>query len=243
MARRTQRTNPPEDVTDHRFLQFPQTLNDATRARYVTNLSLLLTKEIDIAPSFDWELATRTGLDALIQEFLQYTHSDASGVELFVCQGWARLFRIQEPVYREFLLEFYATVSYDPRKPLDDRTAFAFRLGGVSRECSVIELATRVGIYTADETRSVHFPTFLADCITDRPADYNENTFWAEITGGVYTPSTARGGMIRSTTYRMLHQLISMSLTHHKNSERVPSTDLVLFRREEDVSSRLPRHG
>ncbi|CAI9260931.1 unnamed protein product [Lactuca saligna] len=163
MARRAQRTNPPEDVTDHRFLQFSQTLSDATKARYSTNLSLLLTKEIDIAPSFDWE--------------------------------------IQEPVYREFLLEFYATVSYDPRKPLNDRTAFAFRLGGVSRECSVIELATRVGIYTADETRSVHFPTFLADCLTERPEDYNENTFWAEITGGIYTPSTARGGMIRSTTY------------------------------------------
>ncbi|CAI9268914.1 unnamed protein product [Lactuca saligna] len=209
MARRTQRTNPPEDVTDHRFLQFPQTLNDATRERYVTNLSLLLTKEIDIAPSFDWELATRTGL---------YTHSDASGVDLFVCRGWARLFRIQEPVYREFLLEFYATVSYDPRKAPDDRTTFAFRLGGVSRECSVIELATRVGIYTADETRSVHFPAFIADCLTKRPDDYNENTFWAEITRGVYTPSTARGRMIRSTTYRMLHRLISMSLTHHKNS-------------------------
>ncbi|CAI9281702.1 unnamed protein product [Lactuca saligna] len=85
--------------------------------------------------------------------------------------GWARLFRIQEPVYREFLLEFYATVSYDPGKPLNDRTAFAFRLGGVSRECSVIELATRVGIYTADETRSVHFPTFLADCLTERPEE------------------------------------------------------------------------
>ncbi|CAI9283981.1 unnamed protein product [Lactuca saligna] len=153
MAQRTQRTNLPENVTDHRFLQFPQTLNDATRARYVTNLSLLLTKEIDIAPSFDWELATRIGLAALIQGFLQYTHSDASGLDLFVCQGWA--------------------LSYDPRKASDDRTAFAFRLGGVSRECSVIELATRVGIYTADETRSVHFPTFLADCLTEWPDDYN----------------------------------------------------------------------
>ncbi|CAI9285800.1 unnamed protein product [Lactuca saligna] len=217
MARRTQRTNPLEDVIDHRFLQFPHMLNDATRARYVTNLSLLLTKEIDIAPSFDWELATRTGLTALIQGFLQYTHSDASGVDLFVCQGWARLFRTQEPVYREFLLEFYATVSYDHRKARDDRTAFAFRLGGVSRECSVIELATRVGIYTADETRSFHFLAFLADCLTERPYDYNENTFWAEITGAVYTPSVAQGGVIRSTTYRMLHRLISISVTHHKN--------------------------
>ncbi|CAI9304105.1 unnamed protein product [Lactuca saligna] len=217
MARRTQRTNPPEDVTDHRFLQFPQTLNDATWAHYVTNLSLLLTKEIDIAPSFDWELATRTGLAALIQGFLQYTHSDASGVDLFVCQGLAHLFQIQEPVYREFLLVFYATVSYDPRKAPDDRITFSFRLGGVGQECSVIELATRVGIYTADETRSVHFLAFLANCITERPDDYNENTFWAEITGVVYTPSTARWGTIRSTTYRILHRLISISLTHHKN--------------------------
>ncbi|CAI9299358.1 unnamed protein product [Lactuca saligna] len=158
MVRRTQRANPPEDVTDHRFLQFPQTLNNATRARYVTNLSLLLTKEIDIAPSFDWELATRTGLAALIQGFLQYTHWDASGVDL---------------------------------KALDARTAFAFRLGGVSCECNVMELATQVGIYTADETRSVHFLLFLVDCLTERPDDYNKNTFWAEITGAVYTPSTA----------------------------------------------------
>ncbi|CAI9266309.1 unnamed protein product [Lactuca saligna] len=142
MARRTQRTNPPKDVTDHHFLQFPQTLNNATWARYVNNLSLLLTKEIDIAPSFDCELATQTGLAVLIKDFLQYMHSDASGVQLFVCQGWARLFRIQEPVYREFLLEFYATVSYDPRKTPDDRTSFSFRLGGVSRECSAVELAT-----------------------------------------------------------------------------------------------------
>ncbi|CAI9280251.1 unnamed protein product [Lactuca saligna] len=216
MARRTQRTNPPEDVTDHRFLQFPQTLNDATQARYVTNLSLLLTKEIDIAPSFDWELATRTGLAALIQEFLQYTQSDASGVDLFM-------------------------FSYDPRKAPNERTTFAFRLGGVSRECSVIELATRVGIYTADETRSVHFPTFLADCLTDRSEDYNENTFWAEITGGVYTPSTARGRMIRSTTYRMLHRLISMSLTHHKNRRSIipaATTWLTLSYVVEDFSSR-----
>ncbi|CAI9274852.1 unnamed protein product [Lactuca saligna] len=142
MARRTQRTNPPEDVIDHRFLQFPQTLDNATRARYVNNLRLLLTKEIDIAPLFDWELATQTGLAALIHDFLQYKNSDASGVHLLVCQGWARLFRIQEPVYQEFLLEFYATVSYDPRKTPNDRTSFSFKLGGVSRECSVIELAT-----------------------------------------------------------------------------------------------------
>ncbi|CAI9278406.1 unnamed protein product [Lactuca saligna] len=158
MARRIQQRNPPEDVTDH-FLQFPCSLNDDTRSKYLNNLSLLLTKEIDIAPSFDWGLASRTGLDELIWNFLQYTHLDTSCAPLFICR-----------------------VSYDPRKTPNDRIAFSFRLCGVSRECNAIELATRVGIYTADETRSVHFPTFLADCVTTRPDDYNENTFWAEIT-------------------------------------------------------------
>ncbi|CAI9285956.1 unnamed protein product [Lactuca saligna] len=139
MARRTPRTNPPEDVTDHYLLQFP--------------------------------------LDELIWDFLRCTHSDASGVPLFVCQGWDRFFRIQETVYREFLLEFYATVSYDPRKTPDNRMTFSFRTGGVIWECSAIELATRVGIYTVDEMRSVHFPAFLADCLTGQLDDYNQNTF------------------------------------------------------------------
>lgn len=32
--------------------------------------------------------------------------------------------------------------------------------------------------------------------------------------------------MIRLTTYQLLHSLISISLTHHKHHERVPSTDV-----------------
>lgn len=52
----------------------------------------------------------------------------------------------------------------------------------------------------ADETRNVHFPTFLANCIIGRHAGYNDNTFWDKIIGGVYIPSTARGEMTSSTT-------------------------------------------
>lgn len=123
-------------------------------------------------------------------------------------------------------MEFYNTISYDPRKTPDDRTTISIQLGGISRECSVIKIAIRLGVYTLDETRSILFPTFLVDCVTGQPEDYNENKFWAAISGGVYTPSTARGKTIRSTTYRLLHHLISISLMHHKNSKRVPSTDL-----------------
>lgn len=62
-------------------------------------------------------------------------------------------------------MEFYSIVSFDPGKTPDDRAVFSFRIGGVSRECSANELSIRVRVYTSDETRNVHFPTFLADCV------------------------------------------------------------------------------
>ena len=32
--------------------------------------------------------------------------------ETMVCDGWSRVFRIQEPVYLELCLEFFSTVSF-----------------------------------------------------------------------------------------------------------------------------------
>lgn len=83
MARGDQRRNqnpPPKEFIDHQFLQFPRCLNSNTHTRYKGKPSLLLHKEIDIAPSFDWGLVTHTRLDDLIQCFLTYTHLDAGGV-------------------------------------------------------------------------------------------------------------------------------------------------------------------
>lgn len=117
---------------------------------------MLFHKEIDIAPSFDWVLVAQTGLDDLIRDFLTYTYLDACGVPLFTCD-WDRLFRVQESIYKEFLMEFYAIIAFNPTKALGDRIIISFRLCGVSRECSTTELATRVGIYIVDETRSIHF--------------------------------------------------------------------------------------
>lgn len=129
-------------------MQFPQSLNDGTRGRYLKKLSLLITKEIDITPSFNWGLASQTGVDD-IRNFLQYTLLDASGVCLSVCRGWERLFRIQEPIYWEVLMEFYSIVSFDPRKSPDASRAFSVQLGGMIRECNAIEFVVRVGVYTA----------------------------------------------------------------------------------------------
>lgn len=70
------------------------------------------------------------------------------------------------------------------------------------------------------------FRDFLGACVRGTHEDYSKSVFWAELTSGGYVPSTTRGNMIRSNTYRLLHRLISDSLMHHKNLEMVPSTDI-----------------
>ena len=76
-------------------------------------------------------------------------------------------------------------------------------------------------MYTVDVTRTPHFHDFLLAYVVGTHEEYNKNTFWAQLTGEVYAPSSARVSMIRLTTYILLHILIAISLTHHKNSERV----------------------
>lgn len=94
-------------------------------------------------------------------------------------------------------------------------------------ELSVIELAIRVRVYTLEKTRSVHFQEFIDDCATTPHDYYNGSVFYAEVTGGGYILLTARGHMIRSTTYRLLHHFIFISLMHHKNFDKVPSIKFV----------------
>ncbi|GJU21331.1 hypothetical protein Tco_1154673 [Tanacetum coccineum] len=61
----------------------------------------------------------------------------------------ANLFRINEPVYRELVLEFFTTFEFrattcrnSPR-----RTGIEFRLGGEHRSLSLVEFGWRVGLY------------------------------------------------------------------------------------------------
>lgn len=96
-------------------------------------------------------------------------------------------------------------------------------------ECNSIELAVKVGVHNLDETRSVHFQEFIDDCVTGPPDDYSVIVFWVELASREYISSNARGKNIRYTTYRLLHRLISISLMHHKNNDRVLSTDLLFL--------------
>ncbi|KAJ9546577.1 hypothetical protein OSB04_019120 [Centaurea solstitialis] len=38
----------------------------------------------------------------------------------FKCRAWLKVFDIDEPIYREFVLEFIATYVFEPKKEVDD---------------------------------------------------------------------------------------------------------------------------
>ena len=64
-----------------------------------------------------------------------------------------------------------------------DQSIFYFRLGGVSRSCSLIDLGRRLGIYTAEETLCPHFYAFLDSCITAPLWEYDSMQVWAHAWG------------------------------------------------------------
>lgn len=84
----------------------------------------------------------------------------------FGCNGWRNLFSIQELVFHELFVEFFATINFE--EWTSDPTyngALAFRLGGDYKEYSLLEFAWCMGLYPEDETRSPNFILFLQDCV------------------------------------------------------------------------------
>ena len=81
-----------------------------------------------------------------------------------ICDGWSRLFKIQEPVYQELLWEFFATISFRGGSHYYNPSILTFCLGGELCQCSIIEIAWRIGIYDQDVIMSENFETFLEHC-------------------------------------------------------------------------------
>lgn len=217
---------PPDDLPAHSWLRFPDTLPTSIRNMYNDRLAHLTLKEIEVTPSLDWDVANDIGLVASIGQYLTQRYRGKSGEVLFTCHAWSNLFHIQEPVYRELVLEFFSTVKFNHKSTdYNDRTVFTFRLGGVSRQCSIQELGWRVGLYSRLETKNIHFLPFLQDSLRSTPDDFNAAEFWASIANGVYDPHAVESSL-RSPIHRLLHRLISTSLTHRKGAQKVPQTDL-----------------
>ncbi|GJS31523.1 hypothetical protein Tco_0492143 [Tanacetum coccineum] len=72
-----------------------------------------------------------------LAERLRMVYTGDDGQEVFVSHAWRRLFEIQEPLAREFLLEFFGSCRIRDEMGLDVAGTLCFQLGGARRSMTL----------------------------------------------------------------------------------------------------------
>lgn len=139
---------------------------------------------------------------------------------------WRRLFQLQEPVYRELCLEIYVIVTLWGGNDYYNKNTLTFYLGGEYRECSIVELAWRMGLYDQAKVKTEAFGEFLHSFHKDFPDGVNETNWRSTITNGVYIPSAAQDRCIKSPVHRLIHRFISCSINMRKDEDKMPNHDV-----------------
>lgn len=75
----------------------------------------------------------------------------------FLCIGWRRLFRIQEPVYKELCVKFRSNVRFRKKKGTYDRKNITFCLIGEQREMSLADFAFGTKLYLPSEVHTASY--------------------------------------------------------------------------------------
>ncbi|GKB09151.1 hypothetical protein Tco_0837463 [Tanacetum coccineum] len=207
------------------FLQFPNSSKEEIRRMYQEKIAALRSRQIEPARTIDWELLEQFNLADEIRGLLGIECT--KGEVKIKSPEWGNLFSIVEPIYRELCLEFFATYQFNEKsRDYTDDKALTFRLGGLYRHCSVKEFGVRMGLYPQTLADNKSFLHFLK-CGEVAPAkDFNYARFWSRIAQSEYDISHIRESHISSPIHRILHRMISHSITGRKCAGSVTQMDL-----------------
>ncbi|GJV04084.1 hypothetical protein Tco_1337653 [Tanacetum coccineum] len=184
------------------------------------NYNNLVGRSIHLGDVVDWEFLSNKGL---AQSFF-----DSVTTDTFSGPQWVNLFQINEPIFCELVREFFASFEFDATpcryEPL--HKGVTFRLGGVEREMSLLELGWRVGLYSERESRN---PATLSGL---RGAEMVNSTrlthlFWPIIGDGGYNVGNTKAKSIRNLSIKLAHHCITMTISGRKETtNRVTEIDL-----------------
>ncbi|GJY29308.1 hypothetical protein Tco_0405075 [Tanacetum coccineum] len=139
----------------------------------------------------DWEFLSNKGL---AQPFFNFINTDT-----FSGPQWVNLFQINEPIFRELVRVFFASFKFDATpcryEPL--HKGVTFRLGGVEREMSLLELGWRVGLYSERESRDVATLSSLRGAKTVNSTRLT-HLFWPSIGDGGFNVRNTKDKSIRN---------------------------------------------
>ncbi|GKF15593.1 hypothetical protein Tco_0057055, partial [Tanacetum coccineum] len=137
-------------------------------------------------------------------------------------------FQINEPIFREFTREFFASFKFDATSCRYDplHKGVTFRLGGEEREMPLLEFGWRVGLYSEMESRDVatHSGLRNAEMVNATHFTY---MFWPTISVGGYNVGNTKAKSIRNPRIKLAHRCITMTITGRKETtNRVTEIDL-----------------
>ncbi|KAJ9544688.1 hypothetical protein OSB04_024395 [Centaurea solstitialis] len=133
----TSTTNYCAPDASHTFMYFMNdpTLNAKKKTELRDTVNRIADRQIVILWRIDWALLNTLGVDNRVRTILEKHAFGENGLQYYICKAWDRVFDIDEPLYRELILEFVASFVFDATKATGDchEPCMTFRLGGIWR--------------------------------------------------------------------------------------------------------------
>lgn len=122
------RRNQPQGVLpDFPWYSFPNVVAPEIMVQWNEKLAYFKERKVYIPVKINWHWMEEVCLSEALEPYL--TKSFDGVQSRFVCMAWRRLFRIQEPTYKELCVEFLATVHFPNKKGVHDIKNITFCLG------------------------------------------------------------------------------------------------------------------
>ncbi|CAI9265568.1 unnamed protein product [Lactuca saligna] len=162
----------------------------------------------------------------LLVPFLTRSLRNETCLMTFISYVWCRILGFRVIIFKELVIQFLSTVrfNWDTRIWSDDLT-LSFRLGGVARSCSLLELGKLLEIYSAKDIDHLFLETFLDSCNLSEPREYNYMSVWP-LAVREYMVRSVKERNFRSPLHLFMHRLIISTIHHREEQHKVPSDDL-----------------
>lgn len=184
-------------------------------------LNRLYFREIDVPRIMDRRIMRNLGCEEVLEDMLLV--KVVIGHEYVTSQMWKRALEIKEPIYMEWCLEFFSSLSV--KKEISDEGILEdkfmkFRLGGVERSVTLLEFGKLLGIYSEQEMGSTTFEPLIM--IGEKTIwNFDADEFWKEISGeDVRVYGKRRVWKIRNPMLQVLHKVMVKSILHREYNEQ-----------------------